>query len=79
MQLDVGHNALGSVFSQPDEGRAVAALGVRMAIKRVQGDIGLAAHEPLMVHAIPLQSRGPRPSPYEALSVLAPETLWIFD
>ena len=60
VELAVGDDALGAVFAEPDEGGAIAALGVGVAVERVDGDVGLRAGEPFVMDAIPLEHLAPR-------------------
>ena len=42
VELAVGNDFFRAILAQPDEGGAIAALRVGMAVERVDGDVGLA-------------------------------------
>ena len=75
VELAVGDDALGAVLAQPDEGGAIAAVGVGVTVERIDGDVGLRAGEPLMMDAVPVENLGPRLRPLEAAGVVAPKSL----
>jgi len=60
VELAVGDDALGAVLAEPDEGGAIGALGVGVAIERVDGDVGLRAGKPFVMDAVPLENSAPR-------------------
>ena len=61
-----------------DDG-AVAALGVGVAVQGVHGDVGLAAREPAVMHAVPVEDAVLLPRPRAGGGLLGPEALRIFD
>ena len=63
VQLAIGDLALGSIFSQPDVGNAIAAVGIGVTIKRVDGDVQFCAGEPLVIDAVEVVDLVPRLQP----------------
>jgi hypothetical protein len=60
IKLAIGDGAFGAVLAEPDEGGAIAALGVGVAVKSVNGDVGFCAGEPLVMDAVPFENLAPR-------------------
>jgi hypothetical protein len=50
-----------------------------LAVDRVEAQVGLAAHEPLGVGAVPLEDLAPGLEPVQLLGHLAPEALRVVD
>src|SRR5208282_1837976 len=78
VKLPVGNDPLAAIFAQPNEGRTIATVRIRMPVKRVDGDIGFSAGEPLMMDAIPLQHAIPLAGPLKPASVIGPKYFRIF-
>ncbi len=72
-QFVVGQLPLGAIFGDPDEGQLVAVGAVSMTVQRVEGDVGLPTHEPLVVGVVPLHHLLPGFEPLEAGSPFTPE------
>ncbi len=78
VKLSIGNDALAAIFTQPNEGGAIAPFRVGMPVQRINGDVGLGAGEPLVVYAVPLQHAVPLPGPLEAGCIVRPEAFRIF-
>ena len=79
MKLAVGDDALAAVFAQPDEGSAVATVRVGVPVERVDRDVRLRAHEPLVVDTIPLENFCPGLGPLEVESIVSPEVFGVLE
>ena len=79
IELVVGDDALAAVFAQPDEGSAVATVRVGVPVERVDRDVRLRAHEPLVVDTIPLENFCPGLGPLEVESIVSPEVFGVLE